>query len=119
MHRHGKHYIKCIACNKYPGIVKKHTIKSQIPKITQDLGALFGQEVIDNHLTKLYHTISIKMLRLSTLPNSIIQQSTQMGRAILKANENLGNKIGSLMIHTYGDAKKLTQSAYTYPMSNN
>lgn len=119
MHRHGKHYIKCIACNKYPDIVKKHTIKSQIPKITQDLGALFGQEVIDNHLTKLYHTISIKMLRLSTLPNFIIQQSTQIGRAILKANENLGNKIGSLMIHTYGDAKKLTQNAYTYPMSNN
>lgn len=45
MHRHGKHYIKCIACNKYPDIVKKHTIKSQIPKITQDLGALFRQEV--------------------------------------------------------------------------
>ncbi|KAL5236954.1 hypothetical protein ACI65C_007170 [Semiaphis heraclei] len=116
MHRHGKHYIKCIACNKYPDIVKKHTIKSQIPKITQDLGALFRQEVIDNHLTKPYHTISIKMLRLSTLPNSIVQQSTQMGRAILKANEKLGNKIGSLMIHTYGDAKKLTLSAYTYPM---
>ncbi|KAL5235556.1 hypothetical protein ACI65C_002966 [Semiaphis heraclei] len=116
MHRHGKHYIKCIACNKYPDIVKKHTIKSQIPKITQDLGALFRQEVIDNHLTKPYHTISIKMLRLSTLPNSIVQQSTQMDRAILKANEKLGNKIGSLMIHTYGDAKKLTLSAYTYPM---
>lgn len=107
MHRHGKH-IKCIACNKYPDIVKKHTIKTQIPKSTQDLGALFRQEVIDNHLTKPYHTISIKMLRLSTLPNSIVQQSTQMGRAILKANEKLGNKIGSLMIHTYGDAKKLT-----------
>jgi len=56
------------------------------------------------------------MLRLSTLPNSIVQQSTQMGRAILKANEKLGDKIGSLMIHTYGDAKKLTLSAYTYPM---
>jgi len=39
-----------------------------------------------------------------------------MGRAILKANEKLGNKIGSLMTHTYGDAKKLTLSAYTYPM---
>ncbi|KAL4107180.1 hypothetical protein QTP88_017563 [Uroleucon formosanum] len=54
-----------------------------------DLGALFRQEVIDNHLTKPYHTISIKMLRLSTLPNSIVQQSTQMGRAILKANGKL------------------------------
>jgi hypothetical protein len=32
MHRHGKHYIKCIACNKYPDIVKKHTIKSQNTK---------------------------------------------------------------------------------------
>ncbi|KAL4122559.1 hypothetical protein QTP88_014865 [Uroleucon formosanum] len=74
------------------------------------------QEVIDNHLTKLYHTISLKMLRLFTLPNSIVQQSTQMGRAILKANEKLGNKIGSLMIQTYGDAKKLTLRAYTYPM---
>lgn len=107
MHRHGKHYIKCIACNKYPDIVKKHTIKSQIQKITQDFSALFRQEVIDNHLIKPYHTISIKMQRLSTLPNSIVQQSTQMGRAILKANEKLGNTIGSLMIHTYGDAKKL------------
>ncbi|KAL4084425.1 hypothetical protein QTP88_028247 [Uroleucon formosanum] len=66
------------------------------------------QEVIDSHLTKSYHTISLKMLRLSTLPNSIVQQSTQMGRDILKANEKLGNKIGSLMIHTYGEAKKLT-----------
>lgn len=86
-------------------------------KITLDLGAIgLRQEVIDSHLTKpYYHTISIKMLRLSTLPNLIVQQSTQMGRAILKANEKLGNKIGSLIIHTYEDAKKLTLSVYTYP----
>jgi hypothetical protein len=56
------------------------------------------------------------MLRLSTLPNSIVQQSTQLGRAILKTNEKLSNKIGSLMIHIYGDAKKLTLSAYIFPM---
>jgi hypothetical protein len=38
-----------------------------------------------------------------------VQQS--MGRAILKANKKLGNKISSLMIHTFRDAKKLTLSA--------
>lgn len=88
----------------------------QIPKITQDLGTLFRQEIVNKHLTQLYHQISLKMFKLSTLPKSVAQQSTQMGRAILKSNKNLGNRIGSLMRHTYRDAKKLTLSAYTYPM---
>lgn len=40
MHRNGKHYIKCMSFNKYPDIVKKHSEKLQLPKITQDLGTL-------------------------------------------------------------------------------
>jgi len=60
MHRNGKH-LQCVACNKYPDIVKMHSKKLQIPKIAQDLGALCRKEIV-NHLSKPYHTISVQML---------------------------------------------------------
>lgn len=70
----------------------------------------------DNHLTISYNIISAKILCLSSLSLSNSKQHTPMCRAILKSNEKLGNRIGFLMIHAYGESKKLTLSAYTFPM---
>lgn len=85
--------------------LEKHTIKSRMPKTIQDIGALFRREVVDNNLTKPYLTIIIKLLRLSTLHSSIVQQSNRLDRAILKVNVKLRSKIVSPMLHSYGDAK--------------
>jgi hypothetical protein len=51
--------------------MKKKTY-NQIPETTQVLGALFRRQVVNNHLTKPYHTISIKLLRLFTSHNCIV-----------------------------------------------
>jgi hypothetical protein len=45
-----------------------------------------------------------------------ISKSTTIGQMIIKSKEKLANRIRSLLIHVYGDAKKLTLSAYSYPM---
>lgn len=55
-------------------------------------------------------------MRLSTLSVLDAGKSSPMGHSILKSQANLANKIGALLIHVYGDAKKLTLNAHTYPM---
>lgn len=62
--------------------------------------------------TGVYLYITVFLEVYGKMTDSIVQQSTQLGRAILKANEKFGNKIGSLIIHACGNAKILT---YTYP----
>lgn len=114
-HHDSRHYISCIACCKFPGIVKNVALKSQIPPIAQLRGVIFRKETVVNHLQQSYHKESVKALRLSTLPQTEAQQETELGRSISKGNEKLANRIGSLLIHTYGDAKKLTLSAYSFP----
>jgi len=44
-----------------------------------------------------------------------VAKSTTFGQMVIKSKEKLADRIGSLMINVYGDAKKLTLSAHTYP----
>jgi len=41
-----------------------------------------------------------------------ISKSSTMGQMMIKSKEKLANRIGSLLIHVKGDARKLTLSAY-------
>ena len=113
--RNGRHYVSCIACCKFPDIVKVLSKKSQVPPIALQSGVIFRNETVEQHLQQAYHIESAKAFRLSTLPPLETAPESVMGKAISKANETLANKIGSLLVHTYGDAKKLTLSAFSFP----
>lgn len=49
-----------------------------------------------------------------TIPE--VAKSTTFGQMVIKSKGILANRIGSLIIHVYGDAKKLTLSAHSCPM---
>lgn len=42
-------------------------------------------------------------------------QLSTLGKAVSKANEKLANRIGNLLVHAYGDAKKLTLTGFSFP----
>jgi len=116
MHRGGKHFVRCIICHKFPELVKMFSKKTQVPKICQDLGAQYRTVTIDEHLKQDYHNECLKAFKISKMSVPEVAKSTTFGQMVIKSKEKLANRIGSLMIHVYGDAKKLTLSAHTYPM---
>lgn len=115
--RHGKHYVTCEPCSKYPNLVKQFLTSQnkKLPATVQDSGSLYREETVRAHLKSPYHCEAIKKHRLDslTIPEKI--KSTEIGLLISKQNEKLADKIGKLMIHVYLDAKKLTLSSYSFP----
>lgn len=114
-HRNGKHFVRCEICYKFPNLVKAFSEKNQIPNIAQECGAIYRNEYVNKHLETKYHLHCEKAIRLSTLP-ALDSGKSSIDDLILKSQSNLANKIGSLLIHVYGDAKKLTLSAQTFPV---
>jgi hypothetical protein len=110
-----RNFVVCSACVKYPDVVKIHSKKVQVPPIAKPGGTRYRTEVVESHCRQPYHAKCLKAFRLSTLSKVEISTSSAMGKLVSKANEKLANKIGGLLINAYGDAKKLTLSAYSYP----
>ncbi|KAF0714641.1 E3 SUMO-protein ligase KIAA1586-like isoform X4 [Aphis craccivora] len=116
MHRNGKHYISCKCCIKFPELVKLYSRRSKIPNIADESGALFRVETVNHHINQQYHNECLKAMRLASLSSASAFQESQIGTSLIKSKQQLANKIGSLMYFVYGDAKKLTLSAFSYPM---
>lgn len=116
MHRNGKHYISCKCCIKFPELVKLYSRRSKIPNIADESGALFRVETVNHHINQQYHNECLKTMRLASLSSASAFQESQIGTSLIKSKQQLANKIGSLMYFVYGDAKKLTLSAFSYPM---
>jgi len=116
MYRGGKHFVRCIICHKFPELVKMYSKKTQVPKICQDLSAQNRTVTIDEHLKQDYHNECLKAFKISKMSIPEVAKSTTFGQMVIKSKEKLANRIGSLMIHVYGDAKKLTLCAHPYPM---
>lgn len=117
MRRDGKHFIMCEPCASHHELLKQlaQSSNKRIPGIAQPSGVLYREETVLNHLQQVYHTEAVKVSRLETLNSAEKLQSTVMGAHISKQNEELANKIGHLMLHTYCDGKKLTLSAWSFP----
>ena len=114
-HVKGRHYVRCFFCTKFPDTVKLHARKGKLPPMAQGSGTIFREPVVAAHLKTRYHQEAKKAFRLSSLSNIEISQASQIGKYISKANEELCNRIGSLMLQVYNDAKKLTLSAFSFP----
>ena len=70
---------------------------------------------MENHNQTDYHKAALKSSKLQALPHEKIYEKTPMGIMISNVNEKLANKMGTLMLQVYNDAKKLTLSAYSWP----
>ena len=113
--RNGRHYVSCTACCKFQDLVKRLSVKCQVPPIAMECGVIFRKETVRKHLQQPYHSQSLKAHRMTTLSPVDAVKMSDMGRSISKVNEKLAEKVGSLFVHAYGDAKKLTLSAFSFP----
>jgi hypothetical protein len=115
IHKDGRHYVRCISCFSCPDIVRIYCRNGKLPAIVQENGTIFREETVNLHVQSTYHLKSQIAFRLKSIPKSQAMESSEMGQILITANEKLANKIGSLMIHVYHDAKKLTLSANSFP----
>ena len=113
-HQSGKHFVRCETCLRNISTVKLF-IKKQLPAIVQECGVLYRTRTVENHNQTDYHKAALKSNKLQALPHEKIYEKTPMGIMISNANEKLANKMGTLMLQAYNDAKKLTLSAYSWP----
>ena len=60
---------------------------------------------MENHSQTDYHKAALKSSKLQALPHEKIYEKTPMGIMISNANEKLANKMGTLMLQVYNDAK--------------
>lgn len=78
-------------------------------------GPRFKTETVENHFVSLYH---IKCKEAELIDSNSVSVNTNknlIDMHISQANENRSNHIGKLLLQVYGDAKKLTSSAYSWP----
>lgn len=115
-HRNGKHYISCKCCTKFPDLVKIYTKRAKIPNIADECGVLYRLETVNHHIKQPYHNECLKAMRLASVSSTTAFQESPIGTSLIKPKQQFENKIGSLMYFVYGDAKKLTLSAFSYPM---
>ena len=89
--------------------------KAKLPSIAQEAGTFFREPVAASHCSNNFYREIIKAQRISSLLAKGTHQSIPMGRAILTANFQLANRIGSLMIYVHHSAKRLILSANSFP----
>ena len=111
-----KHFVRCETCFRNISTVKLF-IKKQLPSIVQECSVLYRTRTVENHNQTDYHKAALKSSKLQALPHEKIYEKTLMGIMISNANEKLANKMVTLMLQVYNDAKKLTLSAYSSPSS--
>ena len=116
LHRDGRHLVYCGPCSKESCLVKRFAPKGKLPPITLSTGTVYRKPVTDGHVKSEMHRQVMRKQRLDSLSRIEVAQVSHLDKLISTANEHLANKIGSLLIHVYGDGKKLSLSANSFPI---
>lgn len=103
--------VRCDYCFKFPHIVKQYVSKRP-PAIICEKGTRFYEKIFSEHLSSAYHQECTKAYRLSTIGD---EQEAPMEIAINKAIKHQIDYVGKLMIPIYMDAKRLNDSAHSWP----
>ena len=114
-HKNGRHYVFCKLCCKQAEAVRAHFHKSRLPAIATEFGTIFRKDIVHDHLASEGHLVALKSARISSLPKVEIAKEAPMDKMISRGNLAAANKIGSLMVTVYNDAKRLTLSANSWP----
>lgn len=115
LHSERGNFIRCKICLKHHDILKRYAHNQQIPLIATENGVRFRFAVIENHLAQDYHKESVKVERIKLLQIPT-QTLTPMDVSINKANKKQADYVGKLLIQIYTDAKRLTLSAWNWPI---
>lgn len=109
-----RRHVYCKLCEKYPEIVKMHCNNKKPPTITNQSGIRFRKDYVWAHFLSEYHKKCIDAEKASTEGASDLNRGL-MDVHIKEANRKLANRIGEILLQVYCDAKKLTQSAHSWP----
>ena len=105
----------CTVCLPHPTVLKRLCYRGRIPPICLANGTEARAQTIKEHLLSKVHQECLKVDRLNKL--SAVQKSQQVPllKMLSSQRQKLANKIGSLIIHVYNDAKCLSTSAFSWP----
>lgn len=106
----------CKLCAKYPLIVQRYVDNKKLPSITTTAGTRFRIEIVEQHFESSYHIKCKEAQKIDESKNEAHTNKNLIDMHISAANEKRANHIGKLILHVYGDAKKLTSSAYSWPV---
>lgn len=108
-------WVRCKKCLKFLDIVKLHRNNKKPPPITTAEVTKYLSKIVQEHLDSVTHKECKKALEQSKLSTDKTLTTTSIGLCIQRANTELANHIGKLMLHVYDSCKKLTLSSYTCP----
>ena len=107
--------IFCNICLPNPDILKRMCYRGRIPPICLSQGTEARSQTVQEHLQSTAHQECLKVERLKKLSAVEKSQTVPLHKMISSQRQKLANKIGSLMIQVYNDAKCLTLSECSWP----
>ena len=110
-----KKRVLCPVCLPYPTILKRFSYRGRVPPICLPEGTEARTRTIQEHLQSEAHKECLEAERLKKLSSVEKSQTVPLVKMLSSQRQKLANKIGSLIIHVYNDAKCLTSSAFSWP----
>lgn len=102
-------YVRCKICMAFPNIVKMNTDNNKPPPITTTEGTRYRNSYVTSHLESKCH----KACKMAiNLPN---EEKSGIEIHLRNANKKLASHVTKLLFDVYVDAKKLTNSAWSWP----
>jgi len=107
--------VHCKICCAHPDLVKIHC--QRIPAICTANGAVFRQQMYDEHCGSTVHNACLTRSRQqkALAEGRIHEGETVLEKQLRFANTALEQKIARIMIKVYMDAKRGTLSAWSFP----
>ena len=106
--------VLCAVCLPYPTILKRLSYRGRVPPICLPEGTEARTRTIQVHLQSEAHKECLEAERLKKLSSVEKSQTVPLVKMLSLHRQKLANKIGSLIIHVYNDAKCLTSSAFSW-----
>lgn len=107
--------MRCRTCISFQKTAKRFSDNKKAPKMSTEDGTRFRSEILNDHLNSPVHIECVKLNKQKTLQESSNIPVMAIDVHISRANEEMANRIGKLMIHVFGDAKRLTLPAWNFP----
>eukprot|EP00795_Rhopilema_esculentum_P010390 gene10390-19087_t len=107
--------VLCAVCLPYPTILKRFCYWGRVPPICLPEGTKARTRTIQEHPQSEAHKECLEAKRLKKLSSVEKSQTVPLAKMLSSQCQKLANKIGSLIIHVYNDAKCLTSSAFSWP----
>lgn len=114
----GRRFVRCEVCVNFPEIVKQIN-KKKLPAITTKEGTRYRKNIYTEHISKEYHIECVKAHNLKNNRTAAMSgndvKTPVLDMMISRANSELADYIGKLLINVNNDGKKLTLTVWSWP----